>query len=79
MLSKNEVKYFSSLKLKKYREKENKFLIEGVHLIEECLSSTYPMDCVIKRDDLDMKDFDKLNILIRNKNIPVQSLKPSLF
>lgn len=79
MLSNKEIKYFSSLKHKKYRDKEDKFLIEGFHLTEECLSSTYLMDCVIKRDDLDMKDFGKLNALLRNKNIPVHSLKPALF
>lgn len=38
-MTKNEIKYFSGLKKKKYRESERKFLIEGAHLIEECLKS----------------------------------------
>lgn len=35
----NELKYFSKLRQKKYRELENKFLIEGEHLISECFRS----------------------------------------
>lgn len=35
----NELKYFSKLRQKKYRDLENKFLIEGEHLISECLRS----------------------------------------
>ncbi|MDQ3021905.1 MAG: RNA methyltransferase [Bacteroidota bacterium] len=38
-MTNNELKYFEKLKQKKYRDLENKFLIEGVHLIEECLDS----------------------------------------
>jgi len=36
-MTNNEIKYFSKLKLKKYRDSEKKFLIEGPHLLEECL------------------------------------------
>ena len=39
MISNSDLKYFEKLKQKKYRDEENKFLIEGVHLIEECLKS----------------------------------------
>ncbi len=38
-MTKNEIKYYEKLKQKKYRDLENKFLIEGIHLIEECLKS----------------------------------------
>jgi RNA methyltransferase, TrmH family len=38
-LTNNELKYYAKLKQKKYRDSENKFLIEGPHLIEECLKS----------------------------------------
>lgn len=38
-MSKNEIKYYSKLKQKKYRESEGLFLIEGINLIEECLKS----------------------------------------
>jgi TrmH family RNA methyltransferase len=39
-LTNSEVKYYAKLKQKKYRDSENKFLIEGPHLIEECLKSS---------------------------------------
>lgn len=38
-MSKNEIKYYSKLKQKKYRESEGLFLIEGINLIEECIKS----------------------------------------
>ncbi|MEO6693934.1 MAG: RNA methyltransferase [Ignavibacteria bacterium] len=39
-MTNSELKYYEKLKFKKYRNEENKFLIEGVHLIEECLRSS---------------------------------------
>lgn len=38
-MTNNDLKYYEKLKLKKYRDIENKFLIEGSHLIEECFGS----------------------------------------
>lgn len=35
MISKNEIKYYSSLLQKKFRQKENKFIAEGYKLIKE--------------------------------------------
>jgi len=40
-LTNNELKYYERLKHKKYRDEENKFLIEGIHIIEECLKSEH--------------------------------------
>jgi RNA methyltransferase, TrmH family len=36
-----ELKYYANLQKKEYRDKEKLFLIEGIHLINECLSSKY--------------------------------------
>ncbi len=47
-MTNSELKYFEKLKLKKYRDEENKFLIEGVHLIEECLKSDLYRDHIEK-------------------------------
>ena len=47
MLTQNELKYYSSLKLKKYRQKENKFIVEGKRLVEEALKSKYKCEIVI--------------------------------
>ena len=43
-MTKAELKYYSSLNQKKYRDIENRFLIEGTHLIEEILKSKYYSD-----------------------------------
>jgi TrmH family RNA methyltransferase len=40
-LSKNNISYLKKFHQKKFRDKESKFLIEGKHLIEECLNSEY--------------------------------------
>lgn len=47
ILSKAKLKYYCSLKNKKFRDEENKFLIEGLHLVEECLKSDFKVECVI--------------------------------
>lgn len=38
-MTKAELKYYEKLKQKKYRDSERKFLIEGIHLVEECIKS----------------------------------------
>ncbi|MBL7129572.1 MAG: RNA methyltransferase [Ignavibacteria bacterium] len=40
-MTNKELKYYENLKRKKFRDSEGYFLIEGVHLIEECLYSKY--------------------------------------
>ena len=40
-MTNNEIKNIIKLSQKKYREEENKFIIEGKHLIDECLKSDY--------------------------------------
>jgi TrmH family RNA methyltransferase len=46
MISKNELKYFSSLLIKKFRHKEEKFIVEGLKIVEEGLNSNYKCDAV---------------------------------
>lgn len=46
MISKNEVKYFSSLLIKKFRHQEGKFIVEGLKTVEEGLNSSYKCDAV---------------------------------
>ncbi|MBX7046675.1 MAG: RNA methyltransferase [Ignavibacteria bacterium] len=59
-MTNSEVKYYSSLKIKKYREIEKKFLIEGKHLVEECLASPYKnlIEKIIIRNDFGSPDLD---------------------
>jgi len=46
MISNNELKYYASLLNKKYRDIENKFLIEGKKIVEEGLTSNYDYEKV---------------------------------
>lgn len=58
MLTNNEIKYFAGLKNKKTRDEEGKFLVEGIHLIKECLSSQLyykdHIEYIIARDNFDL-------------------------
>ncbi len=47
VISKNKLKYYSSLKRKKSRESERRFLIEGVRLCEEILGSAYEVETLL--------------------------------
>lgn len=79
MLSKNEIKYYSSLGKKKYREQEGKFLIEGYHLVEECLSSSYSIECVIYSETITPDKNDRLLVSFGTKNIPVHVINKNVF
>jgi len=46
MISKNELKFFSSLLIKKFRQQEEKFIVEGLKTVEEGLNSSYKCDAV---------------------------------
>jgi TrmH family RNA methyltransferase len=46
MISKHDLKYFSSLLIKKFRQKEEKFIVEGLKTVEEGLNSSYECDAV---------------------------------
>ncbi len=46
MLSKNEVKYYSSLLRKKFRDTENKFLVEGIKIVNEGLLSEFECEII---------------------------------
>lgn len=47
MLSKRQSKYFKSLQLKKYRQVEGMFLVEGAKGVEEVLASSYEVESLI--------------------------------
>lgn len=51
ILSKARLKYYCSLKNKKFRDEESKFLVEGLHLVEECLKSNFKVECIIAEQE----------------------------
>ena len=75
----SRIKYYSSLKQKKFREKENKLLIEGIHLIEECLKSDYHIETVFICESLLKSRIDSVSASIAQKKIPLVYLKNKQF
>lgn len=70
MLTANQIKQFASLKQKKYREEHGKYLIEGFHLIEECLNSPHELEYIILREGVDLQGHTAiLEKLAANKTI----------
>lgn len=47
MLSKNSIKYYSTLLHKKYRDRERKFIVEGKRLVTEALESSFICEIVL--------------------------------
>lgn len=77
-ITKAESKYYASLKQKKYRDLEKKFIIEGTHLIEEVLTSEYyskSLDKVFIRDDYSDEILKKLS----KAGVPVFSIDSKTF
>jgi TrmH family RNA methyltransferase len=79
MLSANEVKYFASLKQKKYRWQHKKFLIEGFHLVEECLSSSFNLERIILRNDIDLQKQPVILDKISKNKVKVDALPEKSF
>ena len=51
MISKNKIKLLRSLKLKKYREQNQKTLLEGVRLIDEAINSNAQIHSVFATEE----------------------------
>lgn len=80
-MPKTGMKYLEKLKLKKYRESEAKFLIEGVNILEECLKSPVYrkyIQTIIMRDEFaDDHMLDRIQIAAPKAEI--QKLGSSAF
>lgn len=55
MISKNQIKLINSLKLKKFREKHDLFIAEGVKIVEDLLKSSIMVKQVYVTDELIQK------------------------
>jgi len=67
-LSKNHLKLITSLRQKKYRQKHKLFVVEGIKVVKEFLSSSYELDSLFTTSD----EFDDLSRVVR---ISEQELK----
>ncbi len=55
MLSKNRVKYINSLKIKKYRQLHEAFIVEGAKSVLELLASEFEVEFVLSTPDFQQK------------------------
>lgn len=85
MISKNEfrisadrLKYFSSLLKKKYRDKENKFIIEGRKIFEEAVKSNFMPEIIFVTNNFYEKEEEFLSQLIKRR-FKVKKLKKNEF
>lgn len=77
MLTKRELKYYSSLNKVKYRKIEQKFIVEGIKIVDEALASYYDCEVVITSEKF-AKAHSKKLIEYKHKTI-VQTISDSDF
>ena len=77
MLSGNELKYFSSLRIKKFRDKENKFIVEGKKIVEEALQSNYKCEIVVVTKHFSENEMSFIKSI--PKNLRVETVSGSDF
>lgn len=78
MISINDLKYYSSLLIKKYRIEEEKFIVEGIKTVEEGLRSNFNCEVVFTTAAFAESNLDKIKLL-RKDGAKIQQLKSSEF
>ncbi|NLK71542.1 MAG: RNA methyltransferase [Clostridiales bacterium] len=74
------IKKIKQLSLKKYREKYNQFIMEGLNLIEEAIKNEADINLVIYKDSfLNIPYQEELIDFLDEKNIPVYHVPDELF
>ena len=77
-LSKAELKYLRSLKLKKFREAEQKFLVEGWRSVNELISSDFKIDFVAISSRYTQDDDDKPILRqIKDRKVKIKDIPES--
>src|SRR5690606_17746800 len=71
-MTKNELKYYSSLLKKQYRNKEKKFIVEGLKSVEEGINSKYKCEKIFVSNNF-LESSESKNIL-KKKNIDILKL-----
>jgi RNA methyltransferase, TrmH family len=78
MISKTELQYYSSLFTKKYRQAENKFLVEGKKSVFEGVTSSYKCEMVFVTNKFSEENVNTL-AQISVRKIRIESLKQKDF
>ncbi len=66
-ITKNELKYYSSLLLKKNRDEDNKFIVEGKKIVEEGLKSDFQLERLFVTNGFAEEESFYIKDLISNK------------
>jgi TrmH family RNA methyltransferase len=74
MLTKNELKYYASLNQKKFRNKENKFIVEGIKVVGEGLNSSFKCETVFVTNQFFEENREHLQRIIK-KNLRLEIIK----
>lgn len=74
MISKNELKYYSSLNQKKFRKQEQKFLVEGDKIVYEGIKAGYQCEVVFMTNKF-INGNDELIRFIKKRHIKLEVIK----
>ena len=72
MATKNQIKFYSSLLQKKFRESEKKFIVEGKRIVEEGLKSKFRCEAVLITKEFETKEKNFL------AQLNTQKIKPAV-
>lgn len=78
MISINDLKYYSSLLIKKYRVKEKKFIVEGIKTVEEGLKSNFTCEVIFITPTFVESNPDKIKSLSKS-GIKILQIKSNEF
>ncbi len=78
MLTNNELKYYSSLLQKKFRQKEKKFIAEGLKIVEEGLASKFRCELIFITHNFADSDPEIITYLSKRK-IRIELVKEEQF
>jgi TrmH family RNA methyltransferase len=78
MISIRELKYYSSLLIKKFRTEEKKFLVEGTKIVEEGLNSNYECEAVFATASF-IDSYPEIENLVKKKTHKLYQLKSQEF
>ena len=68
MISKSELKYYSSLLTKKNRKTENKFIVEGKKSVLEGINSSYECEIIFLTNKFSEENIETVNEISASKN-----------
>ena len=63
MISKAEIKRIQALRLKKYRDRERLFVVEGEKMVAEALSGGFDVECVYRVEDIGQEAMGRITML----------------